>query len=75
MVGGRVAHKIVGVEVLFMVARFRAAPITEKGCEAFHTAIPKPHCAWTFEFVCWVSLSFGIGFAACFAWLLYGSLI
>ena len=59
----------------FMVARFRAAPITEKGCEAFQTATQTHHRFWTAKVLCWGSVCFGIGFTVCFAWLLYGSLI
>ena len=59
----------------FMVARFRAASITEKGCEAFQTATQIHHRFWTAKVLCWGSVCFGIGFTVCYAWLLYGTLI
>ena len=74
VVGGREAHKIVGVDFLFMVARFRATPSAVKGCDALRFAILSPGRVWTLNFWCWSILCFGIGFTACFAWLLHGSL-
>jgi len=47
--------------------------ITEKGCDAFQTAIQIHHPFWTIQFLRWGSVCFGIGFIACFAWLWRGA--
>ena len=47
--------------------------ITEKGCDAFQTAIQTHHRFWTIQFLRWGSVCFGIGFIACFAWLWRGA--